>query len=42
MEQTSTYVYNAATFCDEVKKVTKNDTEMMASYYIVSLNQKYI
>ncbi len=35
--QTTTYVHNAATFCDEIKRFTIEDTEMMVSYDVVSL-----
>ncbi len=38
--QTTTYVHNAATFCDEIKRVTIEDTEVMVSYDVVSLYTK--
>ncbi len=34
--QTTTYVHNAATFCDEIKRFTIDDTEVMVSHYVVS------
>ncbi len=38
--QTTTYVHNVATFCDEVKRFTIEDTEVMVSYDVVSLYTK--
>ncbi len=38
--QSSRYSHNAATFCDEIKRFTIEDTEMMVSYDVVSLYTK--
>ncbi len=38
--QTTTYVHNAATFCDEIKRFTIDDAEMMVSYHVVALYTK--
>ncbi len=40
MGQTFTHVHIAATFCDEIKRFTIDDTEVMVSYDVVSLYTK--
>ncbi len=37
MGQTTTHVHNAATFCDEIKRFTIDDVEVIVSYDVVSL-----
>ncbi len=38
--QITTHVHNAATFSDEIKRFTIEDTEVMVSYDVVSLYTK--
>ncbi len=38
--QTPRYAYSVATFCDEIKRVTKDDAEVMISYDVASLYTK--
>ncbi len=38
--QTPNYAYSVTTFCDEIKRVTKDDADVMISYDVESLYTK--